>query len=410
MTTTNSALFYQPFIFNAGDVYQASIWLRSASNSLLPAGCQQQLPGRGQQRGNHRDELAAVDDHRGFQNGTNAQFALVFLSDGTNWIDDASLVDATSNFLYAPPANTVSSVPATLFGMHINKFTARTNWPPLQQGLVRIWDVGLKWSEIETNTNTYIWTHFDACTNVVYTNNPNCKVLFTFGSTPQWAALNTNATDGQGVTSEQLEPRDMNDWSNFVQSVATRYKGFIQYYEIWNETDYKGFYSGAISNMVTMAQIARTVITNVDPSAKVLGPAYPLGDYRGLNSSSRREDRPRTSPLFTIIPRRNRKTASAKWPGCAIYCRAIRNGVPCPVWCTEGAPNIGTNDLQNQGIVARCYLFWWWQNIQNWNWYTWDLTNVNNTFQVPLSVNPPSETPAQAALLTLSSTGCLARR
>jgi len=35
LTATTGALFYQPFIFNAGDVYQASIWLRSASNSLL---------------------------------------------------------------------------------------------------------------------------------------------------------------------------------------------------------------------------------------------------------------------------------------------------------------------------------------------------------------------------------------
>jgi len=36
--------------------------------------------------------------------------------------------------------------------------------------------------------------------------------------------------------------------------------------------------------------------------------------------------------------------------------------------------------------------------VLNWNWYAWDLTNVNNTYQVPLSVNPPSETPAPGGI------------
>jgi hypothetical protein len=49
-------------------------------------------------------------------------------------------------YLYAPPLNPTSSVPATFSGMHINMLTAKNNWPPVQQGLVPLWDVGLKWS------------------------------------------------------------------------------------------------------------------------------------------------------------------------------------------------------------------------------------------------------------------------
>jgi hypothetical protein len=69
-----------------------------------------------------------------------------------------------------------------------------------------------------------------------------------------------------------------------------------------------------------------------------------------------------------------------------------------PLWCTEGAPVIGGSDLENQGITARAYLFWWWQNVPNWNWYAWELTNVSGSIRVPLSINPPSETPSPAGI------------
>lgn len=402
LTATNSALFYQPFKFNAGDVYQANLWLRSAGNSLVQFALRDadnSFQAGASSVVSVSTNWQQVTISGGFQGGTNAQFAVVFLSNGTNWINEASLVDVTSNYLYALPANTTSSVPATFFGMHVNMLTAKTNWPPLQQGIVRFWDVGLKWSEIETNTNAFTWSHFDACTNVVYTNNPNCKVLFTFGSTPLWAALNTNATDGQGITNgSSSEPRDMNDWSNFVQSVAIRYKGFIQYYEIWNETDYKGFYSGAISNMVMMAQIARTVVTNVDPSAKILGPNITLGGLSWLEQFIQAGGPAPDIMTFHDYPTSVPEDSLGEVAGFRDLLSRYPPWNSLPVWCTEGAPNIGINDSQNQGIVARCYLFWWWQNIQNWNWYAWELTNVNHTFQVPLSINPPSETPAPGGI------------
>jgi hypothetical protein len=102
---------------------------------------------------------------------------------------------------------------------------------------------------------TWNWSNFDACANAVLTNQPGCKILYTLGQTPVWAALNTNTSSGEGPGATS-EPRDMNDWSNYVRSVGLRYKGMIQYYEIWNEADAPNFYSGAISNMLTMAQNA----------------------------------------------------------------------------------------------------------------------------------------------------------
>jgi len=150
LTATNSALFYQPFIFQAGYVYAAAIWLRAATNAQLQFALRD--ANNAYQAGASSVVTIGTNWQQvvitgGFQNGTNAQFAVVFLDNGTVWIDDASLTDVTSNYLYASPLNPTSSVPATFFGMHINMLTAKNNWPPVQQGLVRLWDVGLKWNE-----------------------------------------------------------------------------------------------------------------------------------------------------------------------------------------------------------------------------------------------------------------------
>ena len=109
--------------------------------------------------------------------------------------------------------------------MHINMFTAPNNWPPLQQAVVRFWDIGIHWNQMETNTNTFVWTKFDASTNVVWTNNPATQIIYTLGQTPAWAALTTNTPTAKNGPGASSEPRDMNDWSNYVQTVALRYKG-----------------------------------------------------------------------------------------------------------------------------------------------------------------------------------------
>jgi hypothetical protein len=402
LNATNSALVYQTFNFQAGHVYNASVWLRASTGSLV----QFELRNVNNYYEAGASHILTVTSswqqaviNGGWQNGSNAQFAVSFLSNGTNWIDDASLTDVTSNYLCAPLANTTSAVPATFFGMHINKTTAANNWPPLQQGIIRLWDTGTRWNQIETNDNVFTWTHFDACTNTILTNNPNCKLLYTLGQTPEWAALNTNtpkASDGTNGASSS--PADMANWSNYVSAVATRYKGRIQYYEIWNETDAQNFYNGAISNMVTMAQIARVALTNVDPTIRVIGPNITLGGFGWLEQFILAGGPPPDIVSFHDYPTSRPEDCLPNIVGLRDMLSHYPQFSSLPIWCTEGAPDEGTNTEQNRGIASRAYVFWWTQNVQNWNWYAWDLTNVNNEFQVVLSVNPPSEAPTAAGI------------
>ncbi len=394
---TNVAIFYEPFTFQPGSVYNGTVWLRAAASSPM------QFELRGSNVTHHVLQAGAshivtadvswqqVIINGGWQNGSSGQFAINFLTNGTFWIDDAGLTNVTPNYLHAPLMNPTSAVPATLFGMHINMFTAPNNWPPLQQAVVRFWDIGIHWNQMETNTNTFVWTKFDASTNVVWTNNPATQIIYTLGQTPAWAALTTNTPTAKNGPGASSEPRDMNDWSNYVQTVALRYKGLIRLYEVWNETDSQSYYTGAISNMVTMAQIARSVLTNIDPGIKILGPNITLGGLGFLEQFIQAggplpdivtfhdytESRPESS-LGEIVGLRDMLAHYPQWSA-------------LPIWCTEGAALTNDNPQANAGIISRAWLFWWTQNVQNWCWYTWD--KGASAGYVPLSINPPSETP-----------------
>jgi hypothetical protein len=82
----------------------------------------------------------------------------------------------------------------------------------------------------------------------------------------------------------------MSHWAEYVRRVATRYRGLIKAYEIWNEPYFSDleqdriqtsfFYSGSVANMVEMARIARTVLDEVDPKAILLTPGFVNGTHR----------------------------------------------------------------------------------------------------------------------------------
>jgi hypothetical protein len=397
LNATNEAMFYQPFTYQAGNVYNGSVWLRAAVGSPM----QFELRGSNDVHNTFQagaSHIVTVDTNwqqvvinGGWQNGSNGQFAVNFLTNGTFWIDDAFMGDVTSNYLHAPLTNPGATVPATLFGMHINMFTAPSNWPPLQQGVVRFWDIGIHWNQVETNTNSYYFTKFDASTNVVWTNNPATRVIYTLGQTPAWAALTTNTPTAKNGPGASSEPSDMNYWSNYLQTVALRYKGSIQYYEVWNETDSTSYYTGAISNMVTMAQIAHGVLTNIDPTVKILGPNITLGGLGWLEQFIQAGGPPPDIVTFHDYTESRPESSLGEVVGLRDMLSHYPQWSALPIWCTEGAADTNANPQYNAGVVSRAYLFWWTQNVQNWDWYTWD--KGASAGYVPLSINPPSETP-----------------
>jgi Glycosyl hydrolase family 10 len=309
---------------------------------------------------------------------------------GTFWIDDVAIQsnDAPAAPLPTPPTSTV---PRDVFGMHFN--AASTSWSAANQiGAVRIWDagpnadrsgVGSQWSEIEGSAGSYDWSGLDQ--RVTQARSRGADVLYTLGGrTPQWAAAQPNADSPYGA-GQCSEPSSDEVWQNWIRTIATRYKGRITLWEVWNEPDIADFYCGTPDQLVDLAWQAHAVLKEVDPANRVLSPGFSGyqgpgyldyflsqggGDYADILSYH----------FYVATPE---DAISWRWTNVQSVLR--RNGVEAkPFWNTEQ----GWIDIPaarpipqptGAAYVARMYLLEWAAGIDRVYYYAWD--NQWNQFQ-----------------------------
>ena len=172
------------------------------------------------------------------------------------------------------------------FGMHIHRATTTTAWPAARFGTLRLWDAGLTWEHLEPTKGNWQFAKLDKYVELARQN--GAEPLYTFGVTPRWASARPDEDFVYGKGG-RAEPRDMGDWASYVRAVATRYKGRIRYYELWNEPTFseieknKGFYSGSAAKMVEMARVAHKVLKEIDPENKLLSPGIVGGGFERVN-------------------------------------------------------------------------------------------------------------------------------
>lgn len=176
------------------------------------------------------------------------------------------------------PADTLN---ADLFGMHVHGMARGGDWPGIEFGYLRLWDSGVLWRDLEPAKGEWKFALLDRYVGEAQKH--GVKVLLTLGQTPKWAALQPNAHSpyGNGASSA---PRSMGDWRNYVETLARRYKGRIQAWEVWNEIDVKHFYSGDFARLAEMERIAVEVLRSVDAANVVLTPSVQGGAYRQLDA------------------------------------------------------------------------------------------------------------------------------
>jgi hypothetical protein len=210
--------------------------------------------------------------------------------------------------------------------MHVGK---TTDWPTVSFGGLRLWDTGTGWAEINANStdfanNTFDWANLDSFVSAAQQH--GVDVLYNLARTPTWAS--SNPTDSScayasigGGPGQCHAPADLNsdgtgtdqDWINWVTAVATRYKGQIKYYEIWNEWNIPLFWSGltpgtqgSVQQLIRMEQDAHCVIEGeknvpagscgangsvfpssigIDPTAQIVTPS-PVGAHTSLDAVS----------------------------------------------------------------------------------------------------------------------------
>jgi YVTN family beta-propeller protein/VCBS repeat-containing protein len=121
----------------------------------------------------------------------------------------------------------------------------------------------MPWAGVEPADNTFDWAAVDRMVNSANAN--GIKVLAVLNSTPDWAAVPDQPPYAG-------EPQDLDEFRDYVTQVATRYKGKVTDYEIWNEQNASIFWSPApdAAQYTALLKVAYTAIKTVDPNAVVI--------------------------------------------------------------------------------------------------------------------------------------------
>ena len=179
-------------------------------------------------------------------------------------------------FQQAPPEKptdlriNTQTVSPEFFGMHIHHAGDTTPWPEVPFSEWRLWDAYVAWPSLEPQKGRW---HFETLDKyVALAERHNVGILLPLGLTPQWASARPQEKSTY-QPGNAAEPRDIDDWRNYVKTVASRYKGRIREYEIWNEPNSKSFWSGDIEQMIDLTREAAKIIHGIDPGAKIVSPA-----------------------------------------------------------------------------------------------------------------------------------------
>jgi uncharacterized protein YbdZ (MbtH family) len=316
------------------------------------------------------------------------------------WIDEFKLEELKFNEL--APFST-EPIPDTLFGMHVNKLGWHQTYPHVGQHMIRLWNTGTTWRELEPVNDVWDWnaTHgkrLDMYVDYILRNNPNASILYTLGQTPQWAS-STPDVDGLYGPGASGAPVNMADWRDYVRTLARRYAGRIRYWELWNEPDYQPHYNGSIEQMVEMARIAREELLAADPANRLVSPGVTVGQgMHFLNLFLAAGG----GALVDIVGFHWYFNTSPEKIGPVIgNVRQLMENYGIgdkPLWNTEGAP--GCDSLvyvcsefvptlqQVRSTTARALMMMWAKGVSNFNYYFWERSEplarlVESDFRTP---------------------------
>ncbi len=131
------------------------------------------------------------------------------------------------------------------------------------------------WREIEgAGKGVFDWNRTDRVMNQIDAH--GLKVIVRLGVQPKWAG---------GGYPEIGPPNNLQDFTDFVTAVATRYKGRIDAYQIWNEPNLSREWGNRPPNAAEyteMLKVAYEAIKQVDP--------YPIIISAGMAPTTRNDD------------------------------------------------------------------------------------------------------------------------
>jgi len=289
-------------------------------------------------------------------------------------------------------------------GMHT--LSPTRHWPEVTFGSIR--PAGTSWGALEPAKGQYDWHSLD--TWVAQSQSHHVQLDYVFVNTPRWASTHPDEPC-PGNRFGCAAPPNLDDWADFVTTLVTRYRGKISSYELWNEPNGSGFWTGNPQQMVDLAARAYPIIKSIDPSAIVTTPAvsssgWPLShdawldqylaagggkfaDVIAWHGYAGRNDRPALPPEGLSDQIQALRKVLAK-----------HNESQLPIWNTEGG--WGKNaQLPDQNAQAAFLIKWYLINFTNRiaraYWYQWDNRDWGTLWQEGSGITPAGRAAQQVA-------------
>ncbi|HEY3110202.1 MAG TPA: hypothetical protein VGL23_15675 [Chloroflexota bacterium] len=199
-----------------------------------------------------------------------------------------------------------------------------------------------RWEAIEARAGVYDWADAD---RVVAANEAaGLPLLAILIGTPPWAGPAAGAPP-RGLEVGPIMPdgtiSDANPWGRFVHAFASRYRGRVAAYEVWNEPNRADFWSGSPAEYYRLLSTAMAAIRHADPGATVVFGG--LDGYRDLRFLEGVLDAAAADPA---PPGRRGAFDALAWHAYhrpvdvytgtwALRDRLRARGLPQPIWITE---------------------------------------------------------------------------
>ena len=279
--------------------------------------------------------------------------------------------------------------------MHVGFVDPGTPWPSVPFGTWRLWDANVTWKDLEPQKGVWDFSRLDAL--VAQGQAHNVDMILPLALTPQWASQRPNEASSY-TPGAAAPPVNISDWTDYVATVAARYKGRIAYYEMWNETNVAGTWTGTAAQLVSMQQAAYATIKSVDPNAQFI--SANLTASGGLTLMKQLLDLGYQNSAdiigyhFYVFPSGPEAIAT-------LYSQVSsllgQYGVSKPIWNTETGwllPGSIMGEDEAASVAVRALLVGRSSGMQRFLWYEWD----NHCCVALYMTEADNATPTQAAL------------
>jgi arabinogalactan endo-1,4-beta-galactosidase len=133
---------------------------------------------------------------------------------------------------------------------------------------------GIWYSIVNPSPGVFRYEGFDA--QVAKARQEGLRILGKLAFAAPW---NTSAPPDlpPGADPLHFPPRDYQAWADYVFQTVSRYRDQIQYWEVWNEPDLRGFWAGTSAQYAELLAVTYEAVKRADPTAKVLLGGLALG-------------------------------------------------------------------------------------------------------------------------------------